>query len=46
MMANSTRTLDATNKYVDVIRKRYAKFMNNNELPEDWEELTPAIKGE
>lgn len=29
-------------KYVDVIRKRYAKFINNNELPEDWEELTKA----
>lgn len=32
-------------KYVDVIRKRYAKFVNNNELPEDWETLTPAIQG-
>lgn len=31
-------------KYVDVIRKRYAKFTNNNELPENWEELTKAIK--
>lgn len=30
-------------KYVDVIRKRYAKFTNNNELPENWEELTPAV---
>ena len=30
-------------KYVDVIRKRYAKFINNGELPDDWEELTPAI---
>lgn len=25
-------------------RKRYAKFVNNNELPDNWEELTPAIK--
>lgn len=33
-------------KYVDVIRKRYAKFTNNNELPENWEELTPEIAGE
>ena len=30
-------------KYVDVIRKRYAKFTNNNELPDGWEELTPQI---
>lgn len=32
-------------KYVDVIRKRYAKFTNDNELPDNWEELTPAISG-
>jgi len=30
-------------KYVDVIRKRYTKFVNNNQLPDNWEELTPAI---
>lgn len=30
-------------QYVDVIRKRYAKFTNNNELPENWEELTPVV---
>lgn len=30
-------------KYADVIRKRYAKFVNNNELPENWEELTPCL---
>lgn len=31
-------------KYVDVIRKRYAKFIQpDNQLPENWEELTPAI---
>jgi len=30
-------------KYVDVIRKRYAKFTNKNELPDNWEELTPAL---
>lgn len=24
-------------------RKRYAKFTNNNDLPENWEELTPCI---
>lgn len=30
-------------KYVDVIRKRYAKFTNDNELPDNWEELTPTI---
>jgi DNA modification methylase len=29
--------------YVDVIRKRYAKFTNNNELPDNWAELTPII---
>lgn len=34
-------------KYVDVIRKRYAKFTSpDGQLPENWEELTPAIKGE
>ena len=33
-------------KYVDVIRKRYAKFVSpDNTLPENWEELTPAIQG-
>jgi len=33
-------------KYVDVIRKRYAKFISpDNQLPENWEELTPAISG-
>lgn len=33
-------------KYVDVIRKRYAKFIQpDNELPDNWEELTPAIRG-
>ena len=31
-------------KYVDVIRKRYVKFISaDNELPEDWTERTPAI---
>jgi DNA modification methylase len=30
-------------KYVDVIRKRYAKFTNNNELPDNWAERTPSI---
>jgi DNA modification methylase len=31
-------------KYVDVIRKRYAKFTAlDDQLPENWEELTPAI---
>jgi DNA modification methylase len=30
-------------RYVDVIRKRYAMLMNDNDLPENWEELTPAI---
>lgn len=30
-------------KYCDVIRKRYAKFVNDNELPENWEELTPVV---
>lgn len=29
--------------YVDVIRKRYAKFINNGELPDNWAELTPEI---
>lgn len=34
-------------KYVDVIRKRYAKFTAaDNQLPENWEELTSAIAGE
>jgi len=31
-------------KYVDVIRKRYVKFTNNNELPDDWEALTPPVE--
>ena len=32
-------------KYVDVIRKRYAKFIQpDNQLPENWQELTPAIE--
>jgi len=39
-MEKTTRTLEDIS---DVIRKRYAKFVNNNELPENWEELTPAI---
>lgn len=30
-------------KYVDVIRKRYAKFTNDNELPDNWEDLTPPV---
>lgn len=31
-------------KYTDVIRKRWVKFVQpENELPENWEELTPAI---
>ncbi len=25
-------------------RKRYAAFKNNNELPDNWEELTPAVE--
>lgn len=34
-------------KYVDVIRKRYAKFTaSDGQLPENWEELTPAIERE
>jgi DNA modification methylase len=32
-------------KYVDVIRKRYWKFVNNNDET-GWEENTPAIAGE
>lgn len=31
-------------KYVDVIRKRYAKYTNNNELPDNWAELTPPVE--
>ena len=33
-------------KYVDVIRKRYAKYTNPNEWEESWEQLTPAINSE
>lgn len=34
-------------KYVDVIRKRYAKFISpDKQLPDNWEELTPAIERE
>ena len=34
-------------KYVDVIRKRYAQFIQpDNQLPENWEELTPEINSE
>jgi len=33
-------------RFVDVIRKRYAKFTApDNQLPENWGELTPAIQG-
>lgn len=33
-------------KYCDVIRKRWAKYVKvGHELPENWEELTPAITG-
>ena len=36
--------MELDEKYVDVIRKRYAKFISpTDELPENWEELTPAI---
>ena len=36
--------MELDEKYVDVIRKRYAKFTSpDNELPENWEELTPPI---
>jgi len=32
-------------KYTDVIRKRYAKFISpDDQLPENWEELTPVMK--
>jgi len=31
-------------KYVDVIRKRYAKYTNNNELPDNWADLTPPVE--
>lgn len=31
-------------RYVDVIRKRYVKFTNNNELPDNWAELTPVVQ--
>ena len=36
--------MELDEKYVDVIRKRYVKFTNNNELPDNWEELTPEVK--
>ncbi len=32
-------------KYVDVIRKRWAKFVHPDTWEERWEELTPAITG-
>jgi DNA modification methylase len=35
--------MELDERYVDVIRKRYAKFTNNNELPENWEELTKEV---
>lgn len=31
-------------RYVDVIRKRYAKLKNDGEIPDNWEELTPVVK--
>lgn len=40
---SSEPAISKLGEYVDVIRKRYAKFTNNNELPDNWEELTPAI---
>lgn len=30
-------------RYVDVVRKRYAKYANGGVLPENWQELTPTI---
>lgn len=42
-IANSIRTLDATNKYVDVIRKRYAKFIEPETWEDRWQKLTPAV---
>jgi DNA modification methylase len=37
--------MELSEQYVDVIRKRYAKFTApDNQLPENWEELTPAVK--
>lgn len=40
--------MELDEKYADVIRKRYAKFISaTDEVPENWEELTPVInKGE
>lgn len=31
-------------QYVDVIRKRYAKYTNDNELPDNWADLTPPVE--
>lgn len=42
MMANSIRTSDVINKYVDVIRKRYWKFVNDGDET-GWETNTPAV---
>jgi len=39
MTAISTRTLDAISKYTDVIRKRYAKFIGED----DWQAVTSVI---
>ena len=41
-MANSTKTLDATNRYVDVIRKRYWKFVNDGD-EKGWEDATARV---
>ena len=36
--------MELDSKYVDVIRKRYAKFTAiDDQLPDNWQELTPAI---
>lgn len=32
-------------KYVDVIRKRYAKFISPTDWEDEWQALTPAISG-
>ncbi len=32
-------------KYVDVIRKRYAKFVSPDDWEETWQEITPAVSG-
>jgi DNA modification methylase len=37
-------TMELDPQYVDVIRKRYTKYITDGVVPDNWEELTPALE--